>query len=62
MLEKIKDHFKEVELICSKCGKAIDEGERFSVTLIMPSENQMPVGQLDKILAKRAVNVSCSKC
>lgn len=62
MLEKLKDHFKEVELSCSKCGKVIEEGERFSVTLIMPAEKQMPVGQLDKMLAKRAVNITCGEC
>ena len=62
MLEKLKDHFKEVELTCSKCVKTIKEGERFSATLIMPSDRQMPVGPLDKVLAKRAVDISCSEC
>ncbi len=62
MLEKLKDHFKEVELICSKCGRMVEDGERFSVTLVKPTDKQMPVGQLDKMLAKRAVNISCSDC
>lgn len=62
MLEKMKEHFQEVELTCSKCGKTLKEGERFSVTLIMPSEKLMPVGPLDKVLAKRAIHISCGEC
>lgn len=62
MLEKLKEHFKEAELACSKCGKSIEEGERFFVTLILPTEKQMPVGRLDKMLAKRAVDITCSDC
>ena len=62
MLDKFKSHFQEVELTCSECGKTIKEGEQFSVALIMPSEKQMPVGPLDKVLAKRAAKISCSEC
>ena len=62
MLEKIKEHFQEVELTCSKCGKTIEEGGRFSVTLIMPSEKLMPVGPLDRVLAKRAIQITCDGC
>lgn len=62
MLDKLKNHFKDVNLVCSQCGKTIEQGERFTVSLVLPEEKNMPVGQLDKVLAKRANEILCSKC
>lgn len=62
MLDKLKKHFKDVNLVCSQCGKTIEYGEQFAVSLVLPEEKNMPVGQLDKVLAKRANEISCSKC
>ncbi len=62
MLDRLKNHFKDVTLSCSNCGKAVEEGEQFSITLVLPEEKNMPVGQLDKVLAKRAIEILCSSC
>ncbi|MEB4820070.1 hypothetical protein WNE24_28715 [Bacillus thuringiensis] len=62
MLDKLKNHFKDVNLVCSQCGKTIEQGEQFAVSLVLPEEKNMPVGQLDKVLAKRANEILCSKC
>lgn len=62
MLDKLKEHFKDVNLVCSQCGKTVEHGERFTVSLVLPEEKNMPVGQLDKVLAKRANEILCSKC
>lgn len=62
MLDKLKNHFKDVNLVCSQCDKTIEHGERFAVSLVLPEEKNMPVGQLDKVLAKRANEILCSKC
>ncbi|PEP78617.1 hypothetical protein CN581_22700 [Bacillus toyonensis] len=53
MLDKLKNHFKEVDLVCSQCNKTIEHGEKFAVSLVLTEKN-MPVRQLDKILANRA--------
>lgn len=62
MLDKLKNHFKNVNLVCSQCGKTIEHGEQFAVFLVLPEEKNMPVGQLDKVLAKKANEILCSKC
>ncbi|MEC3225468.1 hypothetical protein P9027_26320 [Bacillus thuringiensis] len=62
MLDKLKNHFKDVNLVCSQCGKTIEQGEQFEVSLVLPEEKNMPVGQLDKVLAKRANEILCNKC
>ncbi|MGX5573325.1 hypothetical protein [Bacillus toyonensis] len=62
MLDTLKEHFKDVDLVCSQCGKTIESGERFLVSLVLPEEKNMPVGQLDKVLAKRANEILCNKC
>ncbi|PES34712.1 hypothetical protein [Bacillus thuringiensis] len=62
MLDKLKNHFKNVNLVCSQCGKTIEHCEQFAVSLVLPEEKNMPVGQLDKVLAKRANEILCSKC
>lgn len=56
------DFFKDVKLTCSKCGKEIKENELFTVTLTLPSKKKMPVGVLDKVLAKRSEQILCRKC
>ncbi|MEK4576714.1 hypothetical protein [Bacillus sp. FSL R12-0074] len=62
MLDTLINHFKDVNLVCSQCGKTIERGERFAVSLVLSKEKNMPVGQLDKVLAKIANEILCSKC
>ncbi|MDP7977912.1 hypothetical protein [Bacillus sp. WLY-B-L8] len=38
MLDKLKNHFKDVNLVCSQCGKTIEHGERFTVSLVLPEK------------------------
>ncbi|MEF2245085.1 MULTISPECIES: hypothetical protein [unclassified Paenibacillus] len=54
--------FKPQILKCSVCNQVIKEKEQFTVTLTLPSEAMMPVGILDKVLAKHAAEVICSGC
>ena len=56
------DFFKEVNLTCSNCGREIKENEPFTVTLKLPSKKKMPVGVLDKVLAKHAEKILCTQC
>ncbi|MGE1060799.1 hypothetical protein ACQGSG_28060, partial [Bacillus sp. GMa5/1] len=37
---------------CSQCGKTIEHGEQFAVSLVLPEEKNMPVGHLHYSLAK----------
>lgn len=62
MLDEIKSFFKEVNLVCSQCGKTIEPGERFTASLVLPEAKNIPVGPLDKVLAKRANEILCNKC
>lgn len=62
MLDKIKDAFSSKQLICTVCGREIEEGERFNVTITMPSEKAMLVGRLDYTIARTANNVMCERC
>ncbi|WP_369900095.1 hypothetical protein [Bacillus manliponensis] len=62
MLDKLKDHFKNVNLVCSQCHRPIEHGEQFTVSLTLPEEKNMLVGRFDKVLAKTANEVLCSKC
>ncbi|WP_176522236.1 hypothetical protein [Bacillus thuringiensis] len=54
MLDTLKNHFKDVNLVCSQCGEIIEHCERFVVSLVLPEEKIMLVGQLDRELAKGA--------
>jgi hypothetical protein len=62
IFEKAKNFYKEANLKCSNCGNQIKENELFSVTLTLPSDSKMPVGVLDKVLAKQAKEILCSNC
>lgn len=62
MLDKIKDSFTFKRLICTKCGRKIDEGERFTANITMPAENNMPVSRLDHAIARTANSVFCQRC
>lgn len=38
MLDKLKNHFKDVNLVCWQCGKTIEHGEQLVVSLVLPEE------------------------
>ena len=59
---RLLSFFKPQKLKCSKCNHEIQEKEQFTVTLTLPSEAMMPVGILDKVLAKHAAEVLCVNC
>ena len=62
MLDKIKDSFTSKQLVCSKCGRKIDEGERFTANITMPAEKNMMVSRLDNAIARTANSVFCERC
>ena len=62
MLDKLKDTFLSKELTCTNCGKKIEEGERFTAILTMPSERDMLVSRLDNAIARTADSVLCERC
>ena len=62
MLDKIKDVFSSKQLICTNCGRKIEEGEKFIANITMPSEKDMVVGRLDYTIAKTANRVMCERC
>jgi len=62
MLDKIKDAFTSKQLSCTNCGRKIEEGERFSANITMPSERDMLVGRLDNTIARTANSVFCERC
>lgn len=53
---------KMFDLTCSNCGKEIKESEPFTVTLSLPSKKKMPVGVLDKVLARQAEKILYTQC
>ena len=62
LLNKIKDAFSSKQLICTNCGRKIEEGERFIATITMPSEKDILVGRLDNTIARTANSVVCERC
>lgn len=62
MLKDFKEMLKSPELKCTNCGKKINEGDSFTANLILPSENKMLVGRLDKTIARTAESVFCKNC
>ena len=62
ILKKIKNVFTSKQLICSNCGKKIEEGERFTAHITMPSEKDMVVSRLDNAIARTANSVLCERC
>jgi len=62
MLDKIKDAFTSKPLICTHCGGKIEEGERFTANITMPSEKDMLVSRLDNAIARTANSVICERC
>lgn len=62
MLDKIKDALTPKKLVCTNCGREIEEGERFTANITMPSEKAMLVGRLDTTIARTANRVMCEKC
>lgn len=62
MLDKIKGEFTSKQLICTNCGRKIEEGERFTANITMPSEKDMLVSRLDNAIAEIANSVICERC
>lgn len=62
MFEKIKNTFTPKKLSCSKCGKRIITGEKFSAEFTLPPEEKMLVGRLDNVIAKSTDCVLCDRC
>lgn len=62
VFEKIKDTFTPKQLICTNCGRKIEEGESFTANITMPSEKNMPVSRLDNAIARTANSVLCERC
>lgn len=62
MLGKIKNALKSKELTCTNCGRKIEEGERFTANITMPSETDMLVSRLDNGIARTANSVFCERC
>lgn len=50
------------KLICTKCKKEINEGDKFVVELVLPNGFTMPVGKLDTILEKKSISIHCEEC
>lgn len=62
VLDKIKDTFTSRQLICSNCGRKIEEGEKFTANITMPAERNMLVSRLDNAIARTANSVLCERC
>lgn len=62
VLNKIKDALTSKKLVCTNCGREIEEGERFTANITMPSEKAMLVSRLDNAIARTANSVICEKC
>ena len=62
MLDKLKDAFTSKQLICTNCGIKIEEGQRFTASITMPAEKDMPVSRLDNAIARTANSVFCESC
>lgn len=62
MLDKFKDALTSKILVCTNCGRKIEEGERFIANITMPSEKAMLVSRLDNAIARTANSVKCEKC
>ena len=62
MLNKIKNSLTPKKITCSKCGREIEEGERFTAHITMPSEKNMLVSRLDNAIARTADRVLCARC
>lgn len=62
MLDKFKDALTSKILVCTNCGRKIEEGERFTANITMPSEKAMLVSRLDNAIARTANSVKCEKC
>ena len=62
MLEKIKNAFSSKQLVCTDCGRSIEEGKRFIAVITMPSEKDLLVGRLDHTIARTANSVKCEAC
>lgn len=50
------------KLICTKCKKEINPGDKFVVELEMANGFTMPVGRLDTILEKKSISIHCEEC
>ena len=62
MLDKIKNSLTPKKITCSNCGREIEEGERFTAHITMPSEKNMLVSRFDNGIARIADRVFCEKC
>lgn len=62
MLEKVKQAFGPMEVICSSCGHEIEVGEKFSAVMIMPSEKDAIVSRIEVGIARKAEQIQCEKC
>ena len=62
MLGKINNAFSSKPLLCTNCGRKIEENERFTATITMPPEKNMLVGRLDYTIARIANSVMCNRC
>jgi len=62
MLDKLKDALTSKTLVCTHCGRRIEEGEKFTANITMPSEKAMLVSRLDNAIARTADSVICERC
>lgn len=62
MLDKIKGAFTSKQLMCTRCGRKIEEGDKFTANITMPSEKDMLVSRLDNAIARTANLVICERC
>lgn len=62
LFDKLKDSFTSKQLACSNCGRKIEEGERITANITMPSEKNMIVSRLDNAIARTANSVLCENC
>ncbi len=62
VLDKFKDALTPKRLVCTNCGRKIEEGESFTATITMPSEKAMLVSRIDNAIARTANSVRCERC
>lgn len=62
MLNKVKEAFGPMEVICSSCGKEVKAGEKFSAVMIMPSEKDTVVSRIEVGIARKAEQILCENC